>query len=70
MRFRVWGCDYWEGAAQGGFDFCVEVVAAWMHGWYQLSDPGHSGLSARFLGGLLSFFAGEGEGGGGGEETE
>jgi len=27
VRFRVWGCDDREGAAQGGFDFGVEVVA-------------------------------------------
>ena len=27
VRFCVWGCDDGEGAAQGGFDFGVEVVA-------------------------------------------
>ncbi len=23
----MWGCDYGEGAAEGGFDFGIEVVA-------------------------------------------
>lgn len=28
VRFGVWGCDHGEVAAEGGFDFLVEVVAA------------------------------------------
>jgi len=27
VGFCVWGCDYGQGAAEGGFDFGVEVVA-------------------------------------------
>lgn len=56
VGFGVWGCDDGEGAAEGGFDFGVEVVADGVVRW---------GWCCEFSNDAMKEECGEAKGGGG-----